>query len=85
MKKITDQEKIIVDMVMLRISNYVESRKLDPLNTCLISDATMGFNMACDFIAYELKKIREATNWRKEDNSYEAAYNITVPCAKDES
>ncbi len=67
MEQITDAEKIIVDRVLLKISRYIQNRKLDIYHSNLTHDATLGFNLACDFLAHELQKIREANEWSKEE------------------
>ena len=51
MEKISDEEKIIVDRVLLKMAGYIKDRKLDLYHSCLTHDATMGFNLVksgCD-------------------------------------
>lgn len=46
---------------MLKIADWTEGRKLDK-GSCLTDHATGGFNLACDFLANELRKMAELDN-----------------------
>lgn len=35
-------------------SNFLKSKKLDPVTSPLTAEATAGFNLACDFLSHEL-------------------------------
>ncbi len=76
MEQITDEQKIAVDRTLLKIAGFIESRKMDLVCSCLTKDATIGFNLACDFLAHELRKIRELSDWQKETSSYEVGYVV---------
>jgi len=76
MEKITDEQKIAVDRTLLKIASFIGSRKMELVHSCLTKDATMGFNLACDFLSHELRKIRELSEWEKESSEYEVAYVV---------
>lgn len=78
MNKISDEEKMAVDQTILKISHWIASRKFEMMHSCLTKDATMGFNLACDFLSHELMKIREATEYKVDDQKYQTAYNFHV-------
>lgn len=76
MEPITDEQKIVVDMTLLQIAKWIESRKLDPtFNAPLIPDAVAGFNLACEFLSHELRRMRELNNWSKE-SGYKTVYTF---------
>ena len=75
MTPISDKEKQAVDITILKIASYISNRKMCMDSSALVPDATMGFNLACDFLAHEIRKMREMTEWRKE-NGYAAAYTF---------
>ncbi len=75
MEKISEQEKKIVDITILKIARWIETRRLDDDANCLIPDAQQGFNLACEFLSHELRKMREMTAWNKEDG-YTTAYSF---------
>lgn len=60
----TEQEKKIAELraVLARISFYIKSKKLDVDGSCLTKEATLGFNLACDFIADDLIKLQNYEN-----------------------
>ena len=71
--EITDEQKMAVDKTLVQVAAWIASRKIDPLSSCLTPDTTDGFNLACDFMSHELRKIREMTKWSKE-KGWEAQY-----------
>lgn len=73
--KITDEEKIVVDTTLMKVAAWVESRKLSTESSPLVSDATGGFNLACDFISNEIKRMREQTDWQS-DGGFLALYHF---------
>lgn len=41
------------------IATFIESRKLDGKGIVLVPEAEAGFNMACDFLAHELRMLEQ--------------------------
>ena len=77
-EQISDEQKQAVDTTLLKVAAWIEGRKMQKLHSALVPDATDGFNLACDFLAHELRKMRELTEWNKE-KGYSAAYNFHKP------
>ena len=57
--RIQDGDKVSWDKLWLGICTFIEGRKVAVDGSFLTKDAAMGFNLACDFLAHELRKIRE--------------------------
>lgn len=59
-----DNKQLQIDAAraaMRKVADYIESRKLTG-KACLTPEATGGYNLACDFLAHELRKMAEAPN-----------------------
>ena len=76
MKPLSDEQKIAVDRTLLKLVAYITNRKMETSGTVLVPDATAGFNLACDFLSHEIRKMREMTDWDVETKSYSSAYTF---------
>ena len=57
--ELNDERVNIIRWQMAKIAYHIRGRKLDYDGGCLTKEATMGFNLACDFLADELTKIQQ--------------------------
>jgi hypothetical protein len=53
--EVTEERKAIALMTISRIADYISARKIDPNDSTLVKNAADGFNLACDFLAHELR------------------------------
>ena len=54
----TEERKAIVLMTISRIADYISARKIDPIDSAFVKNAAEGFNLACDFLAHELRQMQ---------------------------
>lgn len=52
----TEERKKITREIIARIAIFIKNRKLD--DGTLTKDATLGFNLACDFLSHELTQMQ---------------------------
>jgi hypothetical protein len=57
-----EEKKHVARVVMQRVALFIEGRKFEPGRSCLTEQAAGGFNLACDFLAHELKRLASVDN-----------------------